>query len=316
MNESTAMVPQNGATHLPAQQGANLGREQVDLLKRTICKGSTDDELSLFVNTCRRLRLDPFARQIFAVKRWDSQARREVMSMQVSIDGFRLVAERTGQYEGQTEPQWCGPDGEWRTVWLDSNPPAAARVGVYRTGFREALYAVARYESYAQKTKEGKPNRMWATMPDLMLAKCSESLALRKAFPAELSGVYTDDEMGQAGNDARPAPRAVEPPRRKSDAPLATDDEPAEGDVETFVLDVETKTKGSTRWHEITTEAGTFIAFQNTPRDNADAAKESGAAVLIRWKRNPKGGRNTDSIEILGGEVVDGQVEVEPGAEG
>lgn len=177
---------------------------QIDLIKRTICKGASNDELALFIQQAAHTGLDPFSRQIYAIKRWDSKEGREIMQTQVSIDGMRLVAERSGKYAGQLGPFWTADGKEWREVWLDSKLPAAAKVAVLRSDFKEPLWAVATFDAYKQTKKDGTLSPMWAKMPALMLAKCAESLALRKAFPMELSGLYSAEEMMQAEPVADP----------------------------------------------------------------------------------------------------------------
>jgi phage recombination protein Bet len=166
-------------------------------------------ELALYFHECRRRRLDPFARQIVCIGRYDKRAGRDVYRAQTTIDGFRVIARRAADEAGidysYEDTIWFGPDGGKHEVWLGDGPPAAAKVVVVRNGHR--FDATARFTSYVQTYRDGNPQGQWASMPDHMIAKCSEALALRKAFPEDLGGLYTDDEIGQAA-DGTAAPPA------------------------------------------------------------------------------------------------------------
>lgn len=159
--------------------------EQTQLISSTIAPGCSNDELRLFAYACQRTGLDPFSKQIYAIKRGGR------MTVQAGIDGLRSIAERTGQLDG-SETFWCGEDGQWQDVWLAKTPPAAAKTIIYRKGAAHPFVGVARFADY--NAGQG----LWSKMPAAMIAKCSEALALRKAFPADLSGVYSTDEMQQA----------------------------------------------------------------------------------------------------------------------
>lgn len=163
-----------------SHQMMEFTEDKIALIKQTIAKGCTNDELELFMHSCKRLGLDPISKQIYAIKRGN------VMTIQTSIDGYRLIADRSGKYMPGREPTYAydntgrlvsatsyvkkmGPDGTWHEV------ASTAFMAEYDGGVN-----------------------LWKKMPHVMLAKCAETAALRRAFPAEMSGIYTDEEMSQA----------------------------------------------------------------------------------------------------------------------
>lgn len=154
-----------------------------------------DEDLMFFLYTAKRTGLDPLVNQVYAVYRWDNRLGREKMTIQTGIDGMRLVAQRSGEYAGQDDAKYL-PEDE------STQYPVKASVTVYKmlNGQRVPFTATARWSEYVQVGKDGRPSNLWAKMPYLMLAKCAEALALRKAFPNELSGIYSDVEMHQATN--------------------------------------------------------------------------------------------------------------------
>ena len=207
MSETQAMVPAVEQALAPQQ----LNREQVELVKRTVAKGTTDDELKLFLYTCARTGLDPLAKQIHAIKRWNGREKREVMAIQTGIDGYRLIAERTGRYAPGQQPTYEVEGGKLVA--------ATAYVKKLVAGSWHEVAASAYWDEYVQTDRDGHPTATWKRMPRLMLAKCAEALALRRAFPAEMSGVYTFDEMAQADSSEGHAAPDREPGADAAEVP-------------------------------------------------------------------------------------------------
>ena len=185
-----------GSTDLSLSDGQTFfSDKQIAALRQMGVKDATNGDLAVFFHHCARTGLDPFAKQIYMIGRWSREGTKQ--TIQVGIDGFRLVArracDRTGESLGYEDTLWCGEDGQWTEVWTSSEPPVAAKVVVLRGGLRYP--AVAHWNEYVQTNKDGTPNSMWARMRANQLAKCAEALALRKACPQDLSGIYTDDEI-------------------------------------------------------------------------------------------------------------------------
>lgn len=196
----TALSIMDGQTEFNAAQVAVLQQLGVDQASR--------EDLAVFFHQSVRTGLDPFAKQIYMIGRWDGRAKRMKQTIQTGIDGYRLIARRAADQHHETlgyaDTLWCGENGTWRDVWTSKDAPAAAKVTVLRAG--QPFSATALWTEYVQTNKDGAPTSMWSRMSSTMLAKCAEALALRKAFPQDLSGIYTSEEMSQADNTTVTAP--------------------------------------------------------------------------------------------------------------
>lgn len=203
---------------LQAAQEAGYSDFQLDLIRNTAAKGCSDTEIAQLLYIALKTGLDPIMRQVYMIKRKQKNDQNqwvEVAAPQTGIDGYRLLADRTKRYAPGKAPTFdYREDG---TLYS-----ATAYVKKLAGDVWHEVAATAIYDEYAQgqwnnERTDFKPNRMWQQMPHSQLAKCAEALALRRAFPAELSGLYTNEEMGQADN---PAPVVEVLPRQEREPSL------------------------------------------------------------------------------------------------
>ncbi len=211
-------------------------------------------QVAVFLLTCRAQGLDPWRKQAYLLLIDRKYVRH------TSIGGLLSKAQATGKYRGTVGPQWCGPDGIWRDVWLDgTTPPAASRVGVLHADYDTPVWGVATYEEYAPMIDEwiddpnggtgynGRPKRVktgrqrpmanWKPArqggkPGVMLEKCAKARALRDAFPDECGGFYVPEETevsrvadvaAKEDAAAAPSPAEVAAERRRAAFDAAMD---------------------------------------------------------------------------------------------
>lgn len=157
-------------------------KEMVATLKATVAQGLTDPEFRLFAELCKSSGLNPFQKEIWAIK---AGGRLQLMT---GINGFHSIANSNPQYDG-IESGLITPAGEQMSLCYPKNDFIGAWCKVYRKDRRVPVEAVAMMSEY----KKSGPT--WQSMARVMITKCAESVALRKAFPQKLNGLYTQEEM-------------------------------------------------------------------------------------------------------------------------
>ena len=162
--------------------------QQVQLIRDMCAKDCTENEFLLLMQLAKTYQLDPFAKQIWAVKYGNNPA-----AIFCGRDGFLAIAHRSGKFDGMESG--TRKDGDDLVGWCR----------VYRKDMSRPFEVEVSLSEYST----GK--NLWQTKPKTMIVKVAESHALRRAFG--ISGLYAPEEIDTGD---RPEPRYV------SEVPPAT----------------------------------------------------------------------------------------------
>lgn len=249
---------------------------QLQMIRDTYANGASEEEFGVLMEIAKARRLNPFLRQIHFVKRRNRKLNRDVWAAQASIDGLRATAQRTGMYQGQDEPEYS----------YDSNGKLeCAKVRVYRKDWgNRAAVGVAFYSEYVQKD-DGRPNSFWSEKPHVMLSKCAEALALRKAFPEDMGGLYIPEEMGEpvALQAAQELPR------------ISPHGEVIESEVYISPDDADCFIRGIEECETLTALARFTLTVDELERYHPDDRRRIGAAAQRRKRELSKPDRDLDT---------------------
>jgi outer membrane biosynthesis protein TonB len=221
-------------------------------LRENYASEANDAEFTLWIEECRTRNMRPVEDLVLRmqnVRVYDKETRANIWKKQAifitTIRALRKLAESTGLYDGPLPSKWVYLDKDGAPTVSSPLPlpdpsdptgakfkiPYAVFTYVKRHDFAEPTQGIARWGAYVQTVTEGnvtKPNRMWSLRGPEQLEKCSESMALRKAFPGVLEGLYVEEEISDDPKpEATTAIKTVEAPA-PTQAPASVNQEPAQ----------------------------------------------------------------------------------------
>jgi phage recombination protein Bet len=216
-----------------------LSPEQREILRKSpLCAKLTSDWCDYFFEVVERTKLDPFTGQIRPdVRKAKEEDGTKVPTLIIitTLQGLRSIGDRSGHLDGESAPEWSDANGEWKDVWLYSDPPVAARASVYRKDRPRPQTAVVRWDAFVQLIydKQGNlvPGPFWKKMGSHMLAKCALAAAYRGAFPNQCSGLYISEEIGDELDPDSEEAIEAEMIRRARDEKAYWDEERKKGNL-------------------------------------------------------------------------------------
>jgi phage recombination protein Bet len=303
------------ALALRAGQSSFDDQQRSALATLGIPQDAPQSDLDVFLHVSQRTGLDPFAKQIYLLYRrqndriYDRGQWRDNWvnkpSIQTGIDGFRVMRDRACERKGilawLEETVWYDANGDGYGVWLQDDPPVAAKVVVVLSDGRR-FPSVLKFSEYMQTDKGGKPAGKWLTAPSHQLEKCCEADGYRKAFPQDYSGVQLEDAMPLPDPDAPPV---TQQPQRATAAEIRQR-APKPQQVTATVVDdapppdeTDYDTPGTAVTKQLTAIWAALTTDYEFGKDEKDAAREACAAILGRPVESTKTLSHNEAGRVL-----------------
>lgn len=162
----------------------------------------TDVEFNFMVQLGRATQLNPFMREIWAVKyrrknRDTGKYEEQPAQIFIGRDGYRKAAQRQPDYEYHqvnsvysNDEFYMDENGiKHKAKIIDRGQLIAAYCIVKRKGASKSTYCVVTMAEYNQK------HSLWNDKPETMIKKVAEAQALRQSFQEVLAGTYSDAEL-------------------------------------------------------------------------------------------------------------------------
>src|SRR5208282_1193792 len=210
---------------MPELQPFTFTAEQRKNLKAVHAPAATEDQFNFFLNECERRQLVPGTHVVFSLRNAKEYNRTLQQSVDVqkvtlitTVNALRLIAERTGKFEGYGRFTYYYGDNEGQPTIKSEIPlgrvPHGVGVQLYRKGWREPVFAFARFDACVQTRKQGDkevPNRMWEMRGEEQCAKCAEAFGLRMVAPEDCGGLYLEEEFARLDKDEAPQQQPTMP---------------------------------------------------------------------------------------------------------
>ncbi|GMA64728.1 hypothetical protein GCM10025859_51680 [Alicyclobacillus fastidiosus] len=188
----------------------------MELIKNTVAKGTTNDELEMFLYLAGQYGLDPFKKEIWCIK-YDKNSAATIMT---SRDGYLKIAQSNVDFDGiksfvVREGDVFEIDAMGDQVTHKFGTKRGRIIGAWAIAYHKRLKPQICFVDFDEYNQG---NSTWKKYPSAMIQKVAEAFVLKRQFG--INGLVTQEEFAEpqfTTSDSPRTPHRPEAERAKQD---------------------------------------------------------------------------------------------------